>query len=168
MTKILKSFLTLLLLAANFNALALKTDRDQPIDIAADRLEMNDTQKISTYTGNVTLKQGSLNIHADTLTLYFNDANELDYMEMSGNPARLTQLSDEQKIMRGSAQKIIYRDKQALITLTHNAVFSSGKETITSHFIQINTDNEHIKAGKNDKKHRVRIKILPRNKNTHE
>ncbi len=158
------STLSLLLFVLSFNAFALKTDRDQPIDITADHLEMDDGKKISTYTGNVTLKQGSLNITASSLILYFDDANELDYMEMTGNPARLKQLSDEKKVMLGSAKNIIYRDKEALLTLSRDATFSSDKEIITSHFIEVNTNNDRIKAGKSDKKHRVHIKIQPRNK----
>lgn len=159
-----KHFFILCIFALSSNALALKSDRDQPIDITADRLEMNDAKKFSTYTGNVILKQGSLDIKADSLVLYFDDNNELDYMEMTGTPARLKQLNEEQKIMRGSAQKITYHDKKSLLTLTNDAVFSTDKENISSHFIEVNTENERIKAGKNDKNHRVRIKILPRSK----
>ena len=165
MIKTLKThLLTLCLCALSTQAFALKSDQDQPIDITADRLEINDAKKFSTYTGNVTLKQGSLDIKADTLILYFDDSNELDYMEMTGTPARLKQLNDQQKIMRGSAQKIIYEDKKSLITLTDDAVFSTGTDKISSHFIQVNSENEHIKAGKDDKKHRVHIKIQPRSK----
>ncbi len=156
---------TLFLVALSFNVFALKSDRDQPIDITADQLEINEAKQISTYTGNVTFKQGSLNITAETLTLYFDDDNALDYMEMTGTPVHLKQQSDQNKLMQGSANRIIYRDKDSLLTLHTNAMFSSGNEQITSNFIQINTDNEHIKAGKNDKEHRVRIKIMPRSKN---
>jgi len=165
MIKILKKpLLTLCLLALSGHAFALKSDRDQPIDITADRLEINEAKKFSTYTGNVILKQGSLNIQANSLILYFDDSNELDYMEMSGTPARLKQLSDQQEVMRGSAQKIIYHDKKSLLTLTDDALFTTEKENISSHFIQVNIENDHIKAGKDDKKHRVHMKILPRSK----
>lgn len=163
MIKILSTpLLALVLCALSFNAFALKTDSDQPIDITADQLEMNEAKQISTYTGKVTLKQGSLNITADMLILYFDDDNALNYMEMMGKPARIKQKNEQNKLMHGSANRIVYRDKDSLLTLYTDAEFSSGNEFISSDFIEIKTDNNRIKAGKNNTKNRVHIKIMPR------
>src|SRR3990167_2866030 len=60
-------FLLLLLLLTSGMALAEKADRDKPIDLEADSLSVNDAKKISTYTGNVILTQGTLTIRADKL-----------------------------------------------------------------------------------------------------
>lgn len=165
MIKILNiCLLTLSLLTLSQTLHALKTDSDQPIDITADSLEMNDSKRISTYTGNVTFKQGSLNIKSESLVLYFDENNELDYMEMTGNPAQLKQQNEEQKWMNGSANHITYKDKESLLTLKDDAEFTSGNDHITSNFIKINTDNEQIQAGEKDNNSRVHIKILPRSK----
>ena len=146
------------------NALALKSDKEQPIDISADQLEIDDTKNISIYTGNVDLKQGSLHITADKITLYFNDDNELLHMLIIGSPAHLTQLNEEHKLMTGRALKIKYDDQNALLILTGDAEFKSGKEFITSNFIKINTDDDAIQAGTNQPKDRVHITILPKKK----
>jgi len=143
---------------------ALNSDKDQPIDITADRLEMNEAKQINTYSGNVLLKQGSLNINADSLILFFDENNELDYMEMSGQPANLKQQNEEGEWMQGEAEIITYRDKESLLILKRKAKFKSGKEHISSDFIQINTDNEQIQAGNKNKQDRVHMKILPRSK----
>ena len=42
--------------------LTLSTDRNQPIDIQADKLDINDKQHISIYQGHVVMRQGSLHI----------------------------------------------------------------------------------------------------------
>ncbi len=157
-------FIAILLLSFSVSVAALKTDQDKPIDIQADHLEMNEAQQISIYKGNVILNQGSLTIKADTLTLHFDTDNELDYMEMTGSPAQLKQLNAQQQWMTSSAEHIEYRDKKSQLTLTKSAQFNSGKEHIKSHYILINTESEHIKAGKNDAANRVHITILPRHK----
>lgn len=164
MTKLFNIPLALFLLTLCNYSFALKTDSDQPIDITADRLEMNELNHISTYSGNVVLTQGSLKISTETLILYFDDNNELDYMEMIGSPARLKQQNEKKEWMEGMAKNITYKDKESLLILSDDAEFKSGKEYITSNFIRINTENDQIQAGKNDKKHRVRMKILPRSK----
>jgi len=157
-------FFTFFLLAIHHNAYALKSDSDQPIDITAYSLEMNESKHISNYTGDVTLKQGSLDIQSDTLVLYFDDNNDLDYMEMTGKPARLKQKNEDNEWMTGSAKHIIYHDKKSLLTLSDDAEFFSGSEHITSDFIKINTVNNQLQAGKKDSNSRVHIKILPRSK----
>lgn len=153
--------LSLLIIAQS--VYALKNDSKQAIDISADSLEMNESKHFSTYSGNVTLKQGSLNIKSESLILYFDANNELDYMEMTGKPAQLKQQSEDKKWMKGSANHIIYKDKESLLTLSDDAKFSSGREFLTSNFISINTDNKRVQAGGENS--RVHIKIMPRSKN---
>lgn len=143
---------------------ALKSDKDQPIDISADSLQINDEKNVSIYKGKVKLSQGSLSIEADELTLYFNDANEMQFMDMIGKPAQFKQQDEDLQWMTGTAQKIEYRDLESLLILNKNANFKSGKEHIKSEFIKINFDKDLINAGKSDKE-RVFIKILPRVKN---
>lgn len=165
MIKTLKIYLfTFIFLTISFHVHALKTDSEQSIEITADHLEMNESKHMSIYSGNVSLKQGSLDIKSDSLTLYFDENNELDYMEMKGKPAYLKQQNENKNWMKGSANHIIYHDKKSLLTLSNDAQFHSGNEHITSNFIKINMDNEKIQAGKKGEDSRVHIKILPRSK----
>lgn len=162
MTRLLNFLLISAYLLVSHSAYALKTDKDQPIDITADHLVMNEQKQISTYTGNVTLIQGSLNIQGDTLILYFDAENNLEYMELTGAPARLKQLDEQQNLISGHAEHIKYEDQKSLLSLSKNAQFKSGKEHINSSFIQINTETDHIQAGTQSPNERVHIKILPR------
>ncbi|MDH4455915.1 MAG: LptA/OstA family protein, partial [Candidatus Methylopumilus sp.] len=41
-------------------AFAEKADKDKPIEIEADTVTVNDAKKVSVYTGNVIVTQGSL------------------------------------------------------------------------------------------------------------
>ena len=46
---------------------ALQSDSQQPINLTADRAEMDDSKGISTYTGSVKLIQGSLTLTGERL-----------------------------------------------------------------------------------------------------
>ena len=166
--KIAKPFCLLLLplwwltpLAAN----ALSSDRDQPIDIVADQLQIDDAKHISIYQGNVDMRQGSLHIKADRVALYFNAQNELLRLEIQGQPATLKQTSDAGEPVSGSARHIIYSDNQLQLKLTGDARFVSNKDSIDSEWITINTDTDAINAGSIKGKNRVRMLIQPKSGN---
>ncbi|OYY84696.1 MAG: lipopolysaccharide transport periplasmic protein LptA [Methylophilales bacterium 16-45-9] len=52
-------------------------DRDQPIELEADTVTVNDAKKTSTYSGKVILTQGTLVIHADKLVVREDDKVQL-------------------------------------------------------------------------------------------
>ena len=58
------------LLCATHQALALKSDREQPIRIQANNGVIDDAAGKSTYTGNVHIEQGTLNIVADEVQIF--------------------------------------------------------------------------------------------------
>lgn len=62
-TKI-KPILGIILLAGSLNAHALESDRNQPIAIEADQGSLDQKNQVTTFSGNVIIKQGSLNIRA--------------------------------------------------------------------------------------------------------
>ena len=153
------SLLLCLLLPAG--AAGLSTDRDQPIEVEADRLEVRDDENLSIYEGNVSLVQGSLQIRSDRLVIHFNEQRELTLMEMTGNPARLRQLDDERREMRGEARRINYTESESLLELIGAARFDHAGDTIESERIRINTDNNSIQAGSSDSDQRVKMLIQP-------
>ncbi len=151
----------LLALLLPFAAQGLSTDRDQPIEVEADRLEVRDEENLSVYEGNVNLTQGSLQIRSDRLVIHFNDKRELTLMEMTGNPARLRQLDDQQREMRGQARRINYIESESLLELIGDARFDHAGDSIESERIRIDTDNNSIEAGSSDSDQRVKMLIQP-------
>ncbi len=151
----------LLALLLPFAAQGLSTDRDQPIEVEADRLEVRDEENLSVYEGNVNLTQGSLQIRSDRLVIHFNDKRELTLMEMTGNPARLRQLDDQQREMRGQARRINYTESESLLELIGDARFDHAGDSIESERIRIDTDNNSIEAGSSDSDERVKMLIQP-------
>jgi lipopolysaccharide export system protein LptA len=141
---------------------ALGSDRDQPIEVEADSLEVRETEKISIYEGNVSLVQGSLEIRSDRLVIHFNETNDPTLMQMTGAPAKFRQLDDDQLEMKGQAIKINYTASQSSLELRGNARFSRAGDTIESNLIRIDTEGKGIRAGSSDSDDRVKMLIQPR------
>jgi len=146
------------------NAFAAAADKDQPIRVEADSLEIRDDDKISIYSGNVTLVQGSLNVFADQLVIHFDENDDLELMEMTGSPARFRQLDDENKEMIGRADKLEYFEPKSLLVLTGNAYFNSDGDIIEGSVIRINTENDNLEAASPEPDKRVRVIIQPKQK----
>jgi lipopolysaccharide export system protein LptA len=145
-------------------ARALPTDKDQPISVEADKLEIRDAEKISIYEGNVHLVQGSLEINSERLVIHFNQADELELMEMTGTPARFRQLDDQHQEMIGEAMQINYLESESMLELIEAASFSRAGDSIESNRIRINTENNSIQAGDAQTDERVKMLIQPRQK----
>lgn len=141
---------------------ALSTDRNQPINIEADRLDVDESRHISTYDGNVTMRQGSLRIDADRIILHFNPRNELQWLEIEGTPARFTQLNDQQQPISGAARQIIYRQADSLMEMQGAAQVISDQDRIESETIELNTATNALKAGDARGAGRVRMLIQPK------
>jgi len=153
-----------LALLTPWQSIAATGDKDQPIEVEADSLEIRDNDNISIYSGNVRLIQGSLNVQADRLVIYFDDNKNLELMEMTGSPARFRQIDDENREMTGQADKLDYFEPKSLLVLTGNARFSNNGDIIESSMISINTENDNLEAASPEPDKRVRVIIQPRGK----
>lgn len=163
MIKVNPSILAGLLMALMpLTLFAASGDKQLPIQVEADKLEIRDGDNISTYTGNVRLTQGSLLIKSDKLVIHFNDKKDLILMEMTGKPATFRQLNDDNQEMLGQADKLEYYEADSLLVLQGNARFDSNGDTIEGSMIRINTENDDIEAASPEADQRVRVIIQPK------
>ena len=156
---------TLLFLLLPAPLWALSTDSDQPIEIEADELEVRELERVSIYTGNVNLVQGSLEINAERLVIHFNEANELTIMKMTGEPATLRQLDDNQQELWGEAKQIDYTQSESLLELRESALIRHAGDVVESELIRVNTETSHLQAGGTNPDERVKMLIQPRQDN---
>ena len=154
--------LLVLLSSTALQANALSSDAQQPIQVEADNLEVRDLEKISIYSGNVLLIQGSIEFRGEQLTLYFNDKKELIMMKMTGAPATFRQLDDLQQELRGRGEKLEYRRSESSLTLIGDAQFTRVGDTINSNNITVDTKTGSLQAGSKDSEGRVRMVIQPK------
>ncbi|MGD8925615.1 MAG: lipopolysaccharide transport periplasmic protein LptA [Thioalkalispiraceae bacterium] len=144
-TEIIVAFFAL---TASSPGFALRSDRDQPIDIQADRVEIKEKEEISEYIGNVHLKQGSLDIKADKVTVYLKNGRLIKILIM-GNPAVFKQKPEDNKdVVRSSAMNMEYFASKQHLILKTNASVVQGDNHFSGDFIEYDTLNSTVKANK--------------------
>jgi lipopolysaccharide export system protein LptA len=77
---------TLALAFAAAPARALKSDRDKPLDLAADSLETTEGQAQTTVRGNVRITQGTLEVESDSAVVYRGGGNAIGEPYTNGAP----------------------------------------------------------------------------------
>lgn len=138
------------LLALAGPALALDSDRRQPIYIDADRVELDEATGLNTYTGTVVVEQGTMRINADRLVIHMTDRKPVRYVA-TGKPARYKQqpkpdegdvvgtgkeieytVADKKLHMRGDAritrQGDVFQGDQLVYDTVRDLVTGSGGE----------------------------------------
>lgn len=165
----IKFILSLLMLLASTLSLAEKADRDKPIDIEADTLTSNDAKKITTYTGNVILTQGTLVIHADKLIVR-EDAEGFQHSTSTGNPTTFHQkMEGKDEFITGSGQRIEYDGRMDKVQLYVKAWVKRGLDVVNGEYIMYDANAEYAEviggpqaATATNPKGRVRAVIQPK------
>ena len=113
-----KLLLALTILTFAGQAMALKSDRDQPADIEADDIEFDFKKGTRTYINNVLAIQGTLRLKADKLIAEY-DGSELKSATMWGSLARFKQRPDgKEHDVEGWAKKIVVDQQANTLTLS--------------------------------------------------
>lgn len=105
-----KSYLTLLFITITIpvSVMGERGDRLQPINIEADKGQMDDKTNIATFEGNAVLSQGTLLIKADTLTVKQENDEFKDGIAV-GKPAYFRQKREGyDDYIEGEADRIEY------------------------------------------------------------
>ena len=86
-----KLFLFVFVSLWSFSLNALQDDRKAPIKVVSDRAEQNEKDGTAIYQGSVVVRQGSIIIHADKVTIV-TDIEDGDRIVCVGNPAKYQQI----------------------------------------------------------------------------
>ncbi|MGE5626356.1 MAG: lipopolysaccharide transport periplasmic protein LptA [Bacillota bacterium] len=173
------------LLAAD-GAWALKTDKNQPINVRADHGDFksdpdNNSNGTGIYLGHVVITQGSIMLTADKAVLHVVN-NELDTADVTGNPATFQQRPDHGEMMHGTAQEITYNASNNEVVLITNARLTQvvtqqltdtstpgapartapGERLMTADRIRYDTDTQHVIAKAGNDEDRVHISFPPK------
>ena len=130
----------------SLHALAESADRNQPIELEADKVTVNDAKKISTYSGNVILTQGSLVIHADKLIVH-EDEQGFQHSTSTGNPSTFKQKREgKNEYMEGSAQRIEYDGRMDKVQLYTRASVKRGGDIVHGDYISYDANAEYAEV----------------------
>ncbi|ABE48411.1 lipopolysaccharide transport periplasmic protein LptA [Methylobacillus flagellatus] len=128
------------------SAFAEKADRDKPIELEADAVQVNDAKKTSTYTGNVILTQGTLVIRGDKLIVR-EDKEGFQHSTSYGNPTTFRQKRDgKNEYMEGGGQRIEYDGRMDKVQLFTNAWVKRGDDIVHGDYIMYDANAEYAEV----------------------
>jgi lipopolysaccharide export system protein LptA len=142
---------------------ALSNDTEQPVYIDSDSQQLDLKNNQVTFIGNVTLKQGSISIHADKLVVMREDGN-IKEIRGFGNLATFSQLTDEGKTLYGEAKTLTYQMKNDQLTMSEKAMLSQDDSVIRSTTIRYKISAQKLIADGNSNS-RVSTVLQPQSVN---
>jgi len=157
---------TAILLLTPLSAYSLSTDKDQPMDIEADRVDIDDRTGLNTFQGNVVVTQGTIRLNADIVTVY-KKKNDVSKVIAKGQPAVYKQRPDKKKeYVIAEARQIEYLAIKGKILLINDAKITQGKDTFTGNHIEYDIKKDLVLARKSPTGgSRVKITIQPKSRN---
>ena len=144
-------------------AWAKSSDRNQPIFLDSDRQEgVMDGNSTNVWTGNVTLKQGSLDISAQRAELTQRDGDPSKTV-FTGSPVKLRQQLDDGTWMDATANRIEYDMASETIILIGNYTVKSPRGSNSGQRMVYNTKTGSMQSGGDGT--RVKTVIQPKSGN---
>ncbi|MFA9440643.1 lipopolysaccharide transport periplasmic protein LptA [Uliginosibacterium sp. sgz301328] len=162
-----------LLLAQPVAALAERADREKPVNIEADKLTVDDRNKVQTFEGRVKLTQGTLVITADKVVVT-QDADGFQKGVATGGAGGLSRFRQKREgrdeYIEGEAERIDYDGKTDRAQLFRRSYVKSGRDEVRGQYIEYDgvTENYLVTNGPNATvqqgvPERVRAVIQPKN-----
>lgn len=172
------SLVLVALLAATLPAArAEKADRGKPINLEADRVTVDDRNKVHVFQGRVTLTQGTLVIRGDKVVVS-QDAEGFQKGVATGGPDGLARIRQKREgsndYMEGEAERIEYDGKTERAQFFNRAYVKSGKDEARGQYISYDGLSESyvVSSGPegsaakptSGRDNRVRVVIQPKEK----
>jgi lipopolysaccharide export system protein LptA len=165
-------FATLLALLSPLAAQAERADREKPVNIEADKLTVDDRNKIQTFEGRVKMTQGTLVILADKVVVT-QDADGFQKGVATGGEGGLSRFRQKREgrdeYIEGEAERIDYDGKTDRAQLFRRAYVKSGRDEVRGQYIEYDgvTENYLVTNGPNatvqqSAPERVRAVIQPK------
>jgi lipopolysaccharide export system protein LptA len=150
----------LCMLLASAPVQALKTDRQQPLEVNADSTDGTLGDGTATLQGNVEIRQGTLLIKADTAEVEKAEGRARR-IEFTGNPVHLQQEIEQEGLVIAEAKKIEYEVATGIVTLTGAADVDHPQYHISGDVLEYDMNVQHFKGSGSEESGRIRIRLDP-------
>jgi lipopolysaccharide export system protein LptA len=144
-TTICSACLSGVLVAVSLPALAERADREKPIHLEADRLSLDDLNKVQTLEGNAVLIQGTTELRTARLVVT-QDADGFQKATATGGGnglARFRQKRDGvDEYVEGEAERIEYDARSDTTQFFNRAWVRSGPDEVRGRYISYDAINE--------------------------
>ena len=158
------------------SVMAERADRNKPVYLEADRATVEDVNRkeasrVSTFTGNVVLTQGTMRIRADKIVMK-EDLDGFRYATATGDLVTFRQKRDGlDEYVEGWSERVEYDSKKDKIELFRQARLKRGSDEVQGDYISYDMNSEFFKVISSKERgvetgpdKRVRITIQPKNK----
>jgi lipopolysaccharide export system protein LptA len=125
-------------------------DRDKPINLEADKVLLDDARKVSTFTGNVRLSQGTLSIRGDKIVVD-QDKDGFKQAIIDGKTAEFRQKQEGlDTFVEGSGERIEYDSRTETMDIHGQAYLKRGLDEVRGDHITYSTKTEvfQVSGGK--------------------
>ncbi|MGM0702649.1 MAG: lipopolysaccharide transport periplasmic protein LptA [Pseudomonadota bacterium] len=156
----------LALTLASLPVLALEGDAEAPVEVTADQLDLDDRAGTAIYTGDVDIRQGSLQLTGERVEIQRNEAGELSRAIATGERAYIEQQpSPEEPVVRGWGRTIHYHVSERRVELIDRAELHQGGDTFDGGYLEYFLDRREVQARSEadgvDERQRVRMTLQP-------
>ena len=127
-------------------ALARKSDRQQEMHVAAKHFDgFQKPNSVSTLTGNVVITQGTLKATGAQAKVYFDAESQISRVVITGGPAHLEQLDENNNLVLGDASTLDYDNLQGIAVLQGNAsITQKGRGEAHGDKLTYNTETSEM------------------------
>jgi len=151
---------------ASLPVAALEGDASAPIEVEADRLELDERAGSAVYTGDVDIRQGSLHLTGERVEIQRNAAGELSRAIATGERAYIEQQpSPEEPVVRGWGRTIRYHVSERRVELIDRAELHQGGDTFDGGYLEYFLDRRVVEARAEaegvEERQRVRMTLQP-------
>lgn len=157
--------LTTALLGLPQAGLTLPTDREQPIEIQADNARLDEREGTAVYVGNVDLQQGTLNVTAAHMTIWFVD-DQVTRIRAVGEPGQRQAHYEQQPEpnepnVLADADELIYEVRDQLIHLSGSAVLVQSGDRFEGEKLRYDIRAGEVAASGENPDDRIRMTLQP-------
>ena len=118
---------------------------NQPVDFAADRIELQDRQQRVVLSGDVVINQGDLRLTAQRTTVAYTDAGELQIQRIDATGGVVVTRGDE----RASGSAAVYDFNRRVIVMSGGVALRRGADNLNGGrlTIDLNTGLSSVDGG---------------------
>jgi lipopolysaccharide export system protein LptA len=128
-----------LFVAAPTTVLAADEDREQPLVINAGRASIDDLKGVTTYRDKVRVKQGSMQIDADSLIITYEEDGEgertITLVTAEGKPVSFQQRGANDSIIKANAERIEFYLQKDMLHLIGKARVEQDKDSFSGDYM---------------------------------
>jgi lipopolysaccharide export system protein LptA len=154
-------FLLSVLLAAPLCALAADDDRQQPVHLRADRIDVDQKRGLSLYRGHVVFNQGSLHLTAARAEVQ-NRGNAVETVTAEGRPVTFRHRPEGmEELIEGEASRAVYHAPTRRVDLYGDVQVRRGRDLFRGAVLHYDIENRGMVA-ESANGQQVYVALLPR------